>query len=137
MRAGIRGTASVIGVSCREQRRTHGRRALAMARLAAGVLLSLVAAGAASQDDVRVEASRSGFKPKAVNLRKGETARILLTTIDDEHCFAVDGLRVEKRIVRGKTTTLELTVDRTGTFPFHCCLEPESQAMRGRLVVTE
>jgi heme/copper-type cytochrome/quinol oxidase subunit 2 len=114
-----------------------GRREPARARLAAGVLLSLVAAGAASQDDVRVEASRSGFKPKAVNLRKGETAHILLTTIDDEHCFAVDGLRVEKRIVRGKTTTLELTVDRTGTFPFHCCLEPESQAMRGRLVVTE
>ena len=116
MRAGIRDTGKLI---------------------AACLLLSLVASGATGQDDVRLEASRNGFKPKAVSLRKGETARILLTTIDDEHCFAVDGLRVEKRIVRGKTTTLELTVDRTGTFPFHCCLEPESQAMRGRLVVTE
>jgi plastocyanin len=103
----------------------------------AGLLLALVAVGAASQEEIRIEASRSGFKPKVVTLHKGDRARLVLTTADEEHCFAVDQLRIEKRIVRGKATTVDLTVDRSGTYPFHCCLEPGREAMRGRLVVSE
>ena len=102
-----------------------------------GLLLAVVARGAVSQEEIRIEASRSGFKPKVVNLRKGDGVRLVLTTADEEHCFAVDQLRIEKRIVRGKTTTVGLTVDRPGTYPFHCCLEPGREAMRGRLVVSE
>jgi plastocyanin len=104
------------------------------------LLLATLAGGgprAWAQDEIRVEATHAGFRPKAVNLRKGEGARLILTTADGEHCFAVDALRIEKRIVPGKATTLDLTVDRAGTFTFYCCLEPEREAMRGRLVVTE
>lgn len=96
-----------------------------------------MAAAAPAQDEVEVVAAREGFRPKALKVRKGETVRLLLTTTDEEHCFAVDAFRVEKRIVPGKTTTLDLTPDRVGSFPFYCCLEPASEAMRGRLVVAE
>lgn len=82
-------------------------------------------------------ASRSGFRPQTVNARKGESLRLVLTTADDEHCFALDAYRVEKRILPNKTTTLELTLDRPGSFPFYCCLEPDNQALRGKLVVAE
>ena len=64
---------------------------------------------------------------------------IVLSSADAEHCFAIDALRVEKRIVPGRTTTLELAPDRAGVFPFYCCLESGDAAAieRGQLTVTE
>lgn len=88
---------------------------------------------------IAVRASRAGFSPASITLRRGEAARLQLTAVDAEHCFAVDALRVEKRIVPGKATTLDLTPDRVGTFAFYCCLESGAAAdkERGRLIVTE
>ena len=80
-------------------------------------------------------ASRSGWRPAVINLKKGEPARLLLKTDDEERRFAVDELRVEKRIVPGKATTLEVTADRAGNFAFYDCLNPDSK--KGRLVVSE
>jgi heme/copper-type cytochrome/quinol oxidase subunit 2 len=76
-------------------------------------------------------------RPAVINLHKGEPARLILKSGDAEHCFAVDELRIEKRVRPGKTTTLDLTPDKAGTFPFYCCLEPDSASERGKLVVAE
>jgi heme/copper-type cytochrome/quinol oxidase subunit 2 len=103
-----------------------------------GLLALLLATAAASpQESLELVASRSGFRPAVVNLRRGEPARIRLSTADDEHCFAVDAFRIEKRIAPGRTTTLELTPDRSGSFPFYCCLEPRNERLMGKLVVAE
>ncbi len=100
---------------------------------------ALLAAAAAAQDAVGVVASKEGFSPKVVNVRKGENLRLQLSSSDTEHCFALEAFRVEKRILPGKTTTVDLVPDRTGTFPFYCCLETGAAADKehGRLVVTE
>ena len=91
------------------------------------------------EQPIEIVASKEGFSPSALRLRRGETVRLELTTADEEHCFAIDALRVEKRIVPGRTTQLELTPDRAGVFHFYCCLEPPEVArkLRGRLDVTE
>jgi cytochrome c oxidase subunit 2 len=88
---------------------------------------------------VEVVASRAGFKPRVLNTRKGEPLRLVVRTADDEHCFALDAFRIEKRLRPGKPVSVELTPDRAGTFPFHCCLETGSAAEteKGQLVVTE
>jgi len=88
---------------------------------------------------VEVRVSRRGFEPSRIDLRRGETARIVISSEDDEHCFAIDALRIEKRVVAGRPTRLELTPDRGGTFGFYCCLESGTQAERerGELVVSE
>jgi heme/copper-type cytochrome/quinol oxidase subunit 2 len=114
-------------------------RALVASRSLAVACLGLLVGGglATAQERVKVEVSRAGFKPKVLTLRKGETLRIVLSTADDEHCFAVDALRIEKRIVPGKTTEVDVVVDKAGTLPFYCCLEPDQEALRGRLVVRE
>lgn len=114
-------------------------RALVASRSLAVACLGLLVVGglAAAQERVKIEASRAGFKPKVVTLRKGETVRVVLSTADDEHCFAVDALRIEKRIVPGKTTEVDVVVDKAGTLPFYCCLEPDREALRGRIVVRE
>jgi cytochrome c oxidase subunit 2 len=100
-----------------------------------------MAAGAAARSvpEVEIRVSRRGFDPTAVTLRKGETVRVTLSSEDGEHCLAVDALRVEKRIRPGRKTILELSPDRAGRFPFHCCLESGAAAEteRGELIVTE
>ncbi len=103
----------------------------------ASVACLLAASLATAQERLKVEASKGGFKPKVVTLRKGETLRLVLTTADEEHCFAVDALRIEKRIVPGKATEVDLTAEKAGSLPFYCCLEPSREALRGRIIVTE
>ena len=113
-------------------------------RHAAGFLAGLplcaaliVAAAPRAQDELDLVATRTGFRPKVLNLRRGEPVRLRLTTEDEEHCLAVDAFRVEKRILPGKTTSLDLSPDRAGSFPFYCCLEPANEALKGRIVVAE
>ena len=106
------------------------------------LLATLVAWGVGSagpDETIEVVASRQGFQPRVVNVRKGQPVRLLLATTDAEHCFALDALRVEKRIVPGRTTVLDLTPDRPGTFPFYCCLESGAAAdtENGRLVIID
>jgi heme/copper-type cytochrome/quinol oxidase subunit 2 len=111
---------------------------------AAGLILAAAVAApavarASADESYEVTASRDGFRPASLKLRRGETVRLLLKTTDGEHCFAIDALRVEKRILPGRTTVLDLTPAQAGSFPFHCCLESGKAAERetGRLVVTE
>lgn len=107
---------------------------------AAALWAALAAATpSADEDAVEVVASRSGFRPGSLRARKGETVRLLLRTSDEEHCFAIDAFRIEKRIQPGKTTNLDLTPDKLGTFDYYCCLESgeAADAQRGRLIVTE
>ncbi len=110
--------------------------------LAAALLLVVtgaVAAGAPAGPAVEVRASKRGFEPSRLTLRRGETTRIVLSSVDVEHCFAVDALRIEKRIVPGRATRLDLTPERAGVFPFHCCLETGEAAAveRGEIAVVE
>lgn len=111
------------------------------ARLVAGALLLAGWARAAPAPDqtVAVVVSRDGFQPREISVRKGETVRLVVRSGDGEHCFAVDELRVEKRVLPAKTTTVDLTLDKAGAFPFYCCLETGAAAdkQRGRLIVTE
>jgi cytochrome c oxidase subunit II len=110
------------------------------ARFGSAVLgLWLGAAVSARAETVDLSVSASGFQPKVVNVRKGETVRLHLTSAGGEHCFALDAWRIEKRIRPGQATVVELVPDRAGTFPFYCCLESGAAAERehGRLVVTE
>ena len=126
--------ASTTGADVDHRGQRVTKRILAILCILCG---SAVVASLSGQESLAVVASKAGFKPKVLNLHKGEPAKIVLTTADDEHCFAVDALRIEKRVTPGKPTTLELTPDRVGTFPFYCCLELENETQRGKLVVVE
>ena len=112
-------------------------RSAVIPRVVCAFVASALAISTVAQESVELVASKSGYRPKTLNARKGEPLRLVLKTADDEHCFALDALRIEKRIRPGKPVTLDLTPDRVGSFPFYCCLEPDNEAMRGRLVVTE
>jgi heme/copper-type cytochrome/quinol oxidase subunit 2 len=65
---------------------------------------------------------------------------VVLSSADGgEHCFAVDELRIEKRIAPGRETRFDFTPERAGSFVFQCCLESgdAAAAERGQLNVAE
>jgi heme/copper-type cytochrome/quinol oxidase subunit 2 len=108
--------------------------------LFAGVLgLSTLGAGASTAELTQVVVSAKGFRPETVEARKGEPLHLGLSTADHEHCFAIDELRVEKRVVPGRTTAVDITPDKVGRFAYYCCLENGAahSTERGTLVVTE
>jgi heme/copper-type cytochrome/quinol oxidase subunit 2 len=96
-------------------------------------------ASAGSAPAVEIRVSRQGFEPSVVTLRKGEAVQIVVSSGDGEHCFAVDGFRLEKRVLPGRATRFEFTPERAGRFPFYCCIETgkAAEVERGELVVTE
>jgi hypothetical protein len=108
--------------------------------LAVAVLLA-VAVGVAGRPgpEIQIRVSSRGFEPREVTVRKGEATRVVLSAEAGEHCFAVDALRVEKRVVAGRPTTFDLIADRRGRFPFYCCVETGEAAKieRGEIVVTD
>jgi heme/copper-type cytochrome/quinol oxidase subunit 2 len=111
------------------------------AGLFAAALLVAGWSGATPAPDqtVSMVVTRDGFQPHEISVRKGETVRLAIKSGDGEHCFAVDDLRVEKRVLPGRITTVDVTPDKAGTFAFYCCLETGAAAdkQRGRLTVTE
>jgi heme/copper-type cytochrome/quinol oxidase subunit 2 len=88
---------------------------------------------------LEVSVSRAGFQPSSLTIRRGETVRVVLTSTDGEHCFAIDALRIEKRIVPGRPTRFDLIADTAGTYTYYCCLESGAAAERerGRLTVAD
>jgi len=105
--------------------------------LAATALLLSMFAGARPAAETEVTVSAAGWKPADLPVHKGESLRLRIKSLDREHCFAIDAFRVEKRVLPGKVTVVEVIADRTGTFPIHSCLEPDNAALRGRLIVSE
>jgi heme/copper-type cytochrome/quinol oxidase subunit 2 len=101
--------------------------------------LAVLAAAASAGPDVAVKVSKRGFEPSRITMRHGEATRLVLQSTDGEHCFAIDALRVEKRVVPGRPTRIDLVPDKAGVFPFYCCLESGEAARveRGELTVTE
>jgi heme/copper-type cytochrome/quinol oxidase subunit 2 len=104
-----------------------------------GLALSHVVAAPAAVDRIDLLVSKQGFRPGRIAVRKGEAVRLSVTSGDGEHCFALDAFRIEKRVVPGRPSFVDLTPDRAGTFAFYDCLAPDpgDEARQGRLVVTE
>jgi heme/copper-type cytochrome/quinol oxidase subunit 2 len=100
-------------------------------------LLALLVVPALAADRLELEVSKGGFRPPRLNVRRGEPVRLSITSADGEHCFALDAFRVEKRVVPGRVTVVDITPDKAGTFPYHDCLVPEGEKRTGQLVVAE
>jgi len=106
---------------------------------ALGLALAFLVGAAPAGPEVAVKVSKRGFQPSRITVRRGETTRLVLSAAEGEHCFAIEAFRVEKRVVAGRPTRLDLTPGQAGVFPYYCCLESGEAARieRGELTVTE
>jgi len=83
------------------------------------LLLPLLPVSPAS-NTIEIVCRKSYYTPDKIVLRKGEPARIVLTSEDVTHGFAIDELDIAREVPAGTPTVIEFTPEHAGTFRFYC-----------------
>ena len=89
--------------------------------------------------EIHVTARQFEFEPKIITVQQGKPVRLLITSADSHHGFAIDELGVDREIKPNATTVVEFTPTKIGRFPFSCSVYCGSghEKMTGELVVTD
>jgi len=96
-------------------------------------------AHAGSEKVIKITAKRFEYNPSTITLKKGEPVTLEFASLDRPHGFNSPGLGIRTDILPGKASTIHLTPDKAGTFPFHCDLfcGDGHENMTGEIIVTE
>jgi cytochrome c oxidase subunit 2 len=88
---------------------------------------------------VRISAKRFEYSPSKVELKKGETVVLELTSLDRVHGFNAPDFGLRADVKPGETARVRFVPDKVGTFAFHCdvfCGDGHEE-MNGEIVVSE
>jgi cytochrome c oxidase subunit 2 len=90
-----------------------------------------------AEKEITVEGGAFYFKPNEIKVKKGEKVKLTFTNAGGMHDFVVDELNVKTDVIgSGKSTTVEFTPDKTGTFEFYCSVGNHRQmGMKGKITV--
>ena len=77
------------------------------------------------------------FDPATITVKKGDTVKLSVKSIDVDHGFALSAFGINQNLTPGQTTLIEFVADKTGSFPFVCSVFCGSGhgGMRGTLIV--
>lgn len=77
------------------------------------------------------------FSPSSIIVKQGEKVQIALTGEKGIHGFAIPELGINVRVEAGKTITVDIPTERTGTFNIRCSVPCGAghSAMKGSIVV--
>ena len=95
-----------------------------------------------AQGEVRViemEAGAFYYKPDQIRVKKGETVRIVMNSVDMVHDLVIDELNIQIPITKsGEMNVVEFTADTVGEFEFYCSVgSHRAQGQVGTLIVEE
>jgi cytochrome c oxidase subunit II len=87
--------------------------------------------------EIRMTAKKYEYDPAVITVKEGEHVKLIITALDDDHGFKIDGLHIDQLLKKGEPTTIEFTADATGTFPFQCShfCGLGHKGMKGELIV--
>jgi plastocyanin len=98
-------------------------------------------AESASQEvrEIIVEAGSFYYTPAEIRVKKGETVRLVMNSVDMMHDLVIDELDVRIPVSRkGESNTVEFTADTVGEFEYYCSVGAHrAQGQVGTLIVTE
>lgn len=91
----------------------------------------------AQAEELAVTAKQWAFEPAEIRVKKGDRVRLVITSVDVDHGFALPAFGVNVTLAPGRTETVEFTADRTGSFAFFCTVYCGAghQDMNGKLIV--
>jgi cytochrome c oxidase subunit 2 len=69
---------------------------------------------------IPITAKRFNFSPAQINLKKGESVTLRLTSEDITHGFYMKQLKIDEEITPGKPTDVTITPQAAGTFTTIC-----------------
>lgn len=89
--------------------------------------------------EIKITARRFHFDPHVITLQKGRPARLIITSEDVAHGFAIDEFNISAKIEAKRTKTIEITPERTGRFRIYCSVYcgDDHDGMVGELIVQE
>ena len=93
----------------------------------------------ATSVEIKITAKRFEFEPNTITVQKDKPVRLLITSLDVQHGFAIEEFGINQQIKPNSTTVVEFTPMRAGRFKFACsiyCGEGHEDMM-GELIVTE
>lgn len=88
--------------------------------------------------EIKVTARRFEFQPKTITVHKGEPVRLVITSEDVDHGFALKEFGVNETVEARQTKVIQFTPDHEGRFAFACSVfcGDRHEEMTGELVVT-
>ncbi len=88
---------------------------------------------------IEVEGGSFYYKPNEIRVKKGETVKIVLKSVDMMHDFVIDELDVKMPITKsGETNEVTFTADTVGEFEYYCSVgQHRAQGQVGTLIVEE
>lgn len=86
-----------------------------------------------------VEGGMFYFKPAVINVKKGDTVKIVFTNKEGMHDWRLDEFNVKTKMTReGDSDTVTFVADKAGTFEYYCSVgNHRAMGMKGSLVVSE
>lgn len=104
-----------------------------------GLYRADVRAQSAAPVEIKITARKFEFEPKTISVQTGTPVRLLITSTDVEHGFAIDDLGINQKIKPNATTVVEFTPTQAGRFQFSCSVVCGGghDEMRGELIVTD
>ncbi|MBI2028932.1 cupredoxin domain-containing protein [Candidatus Gottesmanbacteria bacterium] len=88
---------------------------------------------------INIEAGSFYYKPNKITVKKGDTVKVVINSMDKMHDFVVDELNMRTPIVQaGDTGEATFVADSTGEYEFYCSIGTHrQQGMVGTLIVEE
>jgi cytochrome c oxidase subunit 2 len=88
--------------------------------------------------EIKVTARKFEFLPKTITAHRGERIRLVITSDDVDHGFALKAFGINETIKARQTKVIELTPDREGKFDFACSVfcGDGHEDMTGELIVS-
>lgn len=105
--------------------------AVAPSNLAAAVLPSN------AERTITMTAELWKFTPNIVTVKRGEKVTLKITGVSGTHGLSVPGLGINETIIQGKTVSVSIPTDKTGTFDFRCSVQCGSghSDMTGQIII--
>jgi cytochrome c oxidase subunit 2 len=74
----------------------------------------------ATDSEIKVTATKYECSPNVIKAKRGDRIKLVITALDRDHGFKLEAFHIDRKLPKGEAVSVEVTVDRTGTFPFEC-----------------
>ena len=88
--------------------------------------------------EFKITAKQFAFEPETIELKKGDSVRLIITSTDVPHGFSVPEYGINERLNPGQPVSIEFIADKEGTFTSFCSVFCGSGhgKMKGKIIVS-
>jgi len=72
--------------------------------------------------EFRITARQFSFTPGEIEVKKGDTVRLIITSADVPHGFAIPEYGINEVLMPGEIVSVEFIADKEGTFTAYCSI---------------